>query len=860
MADLRCWKQACAVFLLCAAAAVAAQGQTFTTLVNFDGTNGANPQYGALVQWRDGTLYGTTVQGGNNWGTVFKINTKGTVTTLYSFCPQPGCADGSIPNGLVLAADGNFYGTTYSGGTNDEGTVFRMTPGGKLTTLHSFDGTDGANPYERLVQGVDGNFYGTAALGGNLTCGYSGGCGTVFRINSSGTITTLYTFCSKPNCADGAVPYAGLIQGTDGDFYGAAGLGGNVTCNAFGGCGTLFRLTRTGKLTTLYTFCPQPGCADGSGPFNALVQAADGSLYGTTWGGGDLSCFEPFGCGTVFTIVPGGALKTLHTFEGSDGFDPQTSLIQATDGNFYATTLPREEIHSRRGSCCRRCHATAYLCPYWLPIHLGVNCERHKKGGMHNLSWWKKACAMLAVCAATAIAAQAQVFNYVSFDGPDGANPSHMAFVQGADGGIYGTTEFGGLSNECSNDCGTIFEIASGATPKTLYSFCTQSNCGDGDYPYSELILAPDGSFYGTTQGGGVNGQGTVFEVTAKGTLTILYSFCAQPNCADGSYPFAGLALSDGNFYGTTVSGGSYGYGVVFKITPAGQITTVHNFNSTDGAEPQAMLIQATDGNFYGTTSSGGTYGFGTVFKITPRAQLTTLHNFKMSDGSAPIGGLVQATDGNLYGTTYSGGANNGCFDGCGTIFKIAAHGAFTTLHSFDGADGAYPSATLVQGTDGNLYGTAASGGNPVYGTVFKTTLTGTLTTLHAFDNTDGFGPEGGLLQATSGKFYGTTYQGGDFECHSLYGCGTAYSLDMGLSPFVAFVQAAGKVGQTGGVLGQGFTGTTAVAINGVPANFRVVSDTYLTATVPAGATTGYVTVTTPSGTLTSNVPFRVIP
>jgi uncharacterized repeat protein (TIGR03803 family) len=462
---------------------------------------------------------------------------------------------------------------------------------------------------------------------------------------------------------------------------------------------------------------------------------------------------------------------------------------------------------------------------------------------------------LLLFCVATAVVSPAQVFNFVSFDGPDGANPSHMTFVQGVDGGIYGTTEFGG-----ANEGGTIFKIASGATLNTLYSFCAQSNCGDGAYPFSGLVLATDGNFYGTTQQGGANGQGTFFEVTARGMLTTLYSFCAQPDCIDGSYPFAGLALSDGNFYGTTQGGGSNGYGVVFKITPTGQITTLHNFNSVDGAEPDAALVQATDGNFYGTTSSGGTYGFGTVFKITPRGLLTTLHNFKMSDGSAPVGGLMQAIDGNLYGTTYSGGPNNGCFDGCGTIFKIVVHSGFTTLHSFDGADGAYASATLVQATDGNLYGTTASGGNPVYGTVFKTTLAGTLTTLHAFDNADGFGPDGGLLQSTSGKFYGTTYQGGDFACGSPYGCGTVFSLDMGLGPFVAFVLPAGKVGQTGGILGQGFTGTTSVLLNGTPVTFTVVSDTYIRGTVPVGATTGYVSVTTPSGTLTSNVPFHVLP
>ena len=150
----------------------------------------------------------------------------------------------------------------------------------------------------------------------------------------------------------------------------------------------------------------------------------------------------------------------------------------------------------------------------------------------------------------------------------------------------------------------------------------------------------------------------------------------------------------------------------------------------------------------------------------------------------------------------------------------------------------------------------------PGCGTIFQITPAGVLTTLHSFDGTDGDFPAGGLFQATNGILYGTTASGGKYTSDDCYEetCGTLFSLDMGLSPFVAFVVPAGKVGQTGGILGQGFIGTTSVMLNGVPANFKVVSDTYLTATVPAGATTGYVTVTTPSGTLTSNVPFRVIP
>jgi len=412
------------------------------------------------------------------------------------------------------------------------------------------------------------------------------------------------------------------------------------------------------------------------------------------------------------------------------------------------------------------------------------------------------------------------------------------------------------------------------------------------------LIQGTDGNFYGTTQLGGNNtdypcnddgGCGTLFKITSDGTLTTLYSFCALSNCTDGANPESGLVQGvDGNLYGTTGDGGDvscnapYGCGTVFKIALPGGLTTLHSFAGPDGASPYySGLIQGTDGEFYGTTSGGGDgascpqEGCGTAFRITSAGTLTTLYSFcaqpNCSDGVSPLAGLVQAADGDFYGTTLGGG-NSSCLGGygCGTVFKITPAGKLTTLHGFVLADGAYPYSGLVQGTDGNFYGTTYEGGantcsTGICGTVFSMKPQGSLSTLHSFDSTDGAAPIGGLMQATSGIFYGTTYAGGFFKgtCYgeSLYdGCGTVYSIDMGLGPFISFSpHSYGKKGQTEGILGQGLTGSTSVSFNGAPATFTVVSDTYIKATVPAGATTGYVTVTTPSGTLTSNVPFQVL-
>jgi uncharacterized repeat protein (TIGR03803 family) len=255
--------------------------------------------------------------------------------------------------------------------------------------------------------------------------------------------------------------------------------------------------------------------------------------------------------------------------------------------------------------------------------------------------------------------------------------------------------------------------------------------------------------------------------------------------------------------------------------------------------------VQATNGNFYGTTDGGGAYGYGTIFEIT--GTLTTLHSFDGTDGADPDGGLVQATNGNFYGTTHMGEAK-----GDGTVFEITSGATLHTLRSFDGTDGANPVGGLVQATNGVFYGTTYAGGDNGDGTVFEITSGGTLTTLHSFDGTDGANPNGGLVQATNGTFYGTTYAGG------ANGDGTVFSLSVGLGPFVETLPTSGKVGAGVTVLGTNLTGATKVRFNGTTATFAVISSSEIKTTVPAEATTGNIEVTTPSGTLKSNIGFLV--
>jgi len=491
-----------------------------------------------------------------------------------------------------------------------------------------------------------------------------------------------------------------------------------------------------------------------------------------------------------------------------------------------------------------------------------------KAKNMSRPSGCKKACDLFLLCLLAAIAAPAQTFTSISsFDVTNGANPQWGPLVQGIDGNFYGTTSGGGIYNSgCfrSSDgyCGTVFKVTPGGTLTTLHPF---DNGADGSGPMPGLILATDGNFYGVNSNGGDFsvcfgiGCGVAFKIIPGGTFTTLdeFNFTITANSVS-----ALVEGTDGNFYGTGVNGGisgcgpaADGCGSIFKMTSGGTLTALHKFDFSDGWDPQgAALIQGKDGSFYGETPGGGSSSncsnnCGTIFKVGPLGVYAVLHNFDGTDGGGPQGGLIQAADGNFYGTAGVGGAH-----GDGTVFRISAEGAFTTLHSFDGSDGSNPDAGVIQASDGSFYGTTLSGGAHGDGTVFKITVGGKLTTLHNFGGNDGSNPYAGLLQATDGTFYGTTYAGG------ADGDGTVFSLSVGLGPFVSFVSNSGEVGETAEILGRGFTGTTAVSFDGTPAVFSVQSDTYLTATVPVGATTGSLTVTEPSGTLKSNTEFRVTP
>ena len=367
-----------------------------------------------------------------------------------------------------------------------------------FTTLVSFSGRNGSSPDAALIEGSDGNFYGTTDVGGVACAPY--GCGTIFQVTADGTLTDIYFFKG----ADGKVPMAKLVQGSDGNFYGTTSEGGHHFNCGGSGCGTVFKVTPQGSLTMLHSFCGD--CGDGNDP-RGLVQVDDNTFLGTT-----CSIASP-DSGGVFKITSGGKFTILHTFCSETG---------CTDGN----------------------------CAY------GV------------------------------------------------LTPS-------GDGGFYGTTAYGGASG-----WGTIFKITSDGTLTTVHSF----NFTDGGLPFAGLIRASDGNFYGTASagGGGTLGGGEVFKMTPAGVFSTLYVFCLQAGCSDGESPGALVEGSDGNLYGTTASGGIYGaYGTIFRITLDGVLTTLHSFNGTDDGAGPSALIESHAGIFYGTTYGYANLGGkGTVFSL----------------------------------------------------------------------------------------------------------------------------------------------------------------------------------------------------------------------------------------------------
>lgn len=376
------------------------------------------------------------------------------------------------------------------------------------------------------------------------------------------TITTLYSFTGG---VDGLEPAGPLVRDIAGNIYGVTTAGGDPSCVNPYGCGTVFRLDAQGNKTVLYSFT---GKTDGATPVAGLIEDNAGNLYGTTNYGGHLNCGIPSGCGTVFKIDAAGNFKVLYRFTGA----------------------------------------------------------------------------------------------------PDGANPEG-ALTRDAQGNLYGTTINGGTLGNCLAGCGTIFKISAAGKETVLYSF---TGALDGGTPYGHLVRDSFGNLYGTTNMGGDpncfggGGCGVVFKVSVDGTESVLHSFAGG---GDANFPQGGLVFDQGAFYGTANAGGAFDYGAVFRIDKAGHERVVHSFGPLPDAGFPSELIHDSAGALYGTGVLGGSLGVGVLYKLDLTGTETLLYSFGVnaSDGWNPTGSLIQDAAGRLYGTTTNGGNDSVR----GTVFEF---------------------------------------------------------------------------------------------------------------------------------------------------------------------------------------------
>jgi uncharacterized repeat protein (TIGR03803 family) len=518
--------------------------------------------------------------------------------------------------------------------------------------------------------------------------------------------------------ADAGWPNA-LLYTADGRIYGTTQLGGALAH------GSVFVLTPNGigfDFSTVWEFSG----GDGGFPLDGVIQGSDGNFYGTTSQGG------ANGGGTVFRISPSGALTTLHNFAGSDGRRPGAGLVQGADGNFYGTTS--DGGANGFGTVYRIDNAGSFTV-----VHSFVGCEEsatrlvQATDGYLYWSGSRNGCSHGAVFRIDTAGTVTTLYNFsTSWDGPDGFYPSQI--IQGNDGAFYGTSQGGVLGG------GTIFRIDGSGSLTVLHNFRT-----DEPAPSSGLAQGSDGSFYGVTKGGF-----SVFRLDGAGAFTTLHVF----NDSEGKFLFSGVIVGgDGSLYGSASRGGPNLIGTVFQIDRFGAFSTVHSFANAEGYYSYAGLVRGSDGRFYGTTMEGGPDDKGAFFRVDTSGLFSTLYTFNPGESDAywydlvPDGALVEGGDSSFYGTT-AGGGN----DGRGTVYRVDAFGTFSVLHTFNSNDDGAPTAGLVAGPDGNLYGTTS------YGTFFRIDGTGLLTTLHTFGGVES--PRGALTLGSDGSFYGTTIRG----------------------------------------------------------------------------------------------------
>lgn len=812
-----------------------ASGPTFVTLHTFNsyGDGWTPASYDArLLLGSDSNYYGTTTVGGTNGvGTVFQVTSAGVYKTLHSFTGSTTPPDGSSPNGHLIEdpTSGYLYGTTQAGGANSYGTIFKIAKDGTgYSVVYSFAySTDGAYPYAGLVESSS-VLYGVTSQGG------ANSNGTIFKINASGgTLTDLHDFAGSGS--DGSQFYTSLVI-IKSALYGSARAGG-------ANYGTIFTIGTGGTgFSVLHSFAG--GATEGGTP-GGVCDGGNGMLYFTVANG------TTNGYGALESIpTTGGAPTVLKSFaNATDGYNAEGEVVSNGSGSFYgATEYGGTDSTDASGSGVIFKYVTATSTFSDLTTFLGDSSEGASgqpgpiigsDGSLYGVRGTGSVLSDGTIWKASTSVSTSPTVIYSFGDGFfDGRTPDYGSLAFGPDQKFYGTTTAGGAYSN-----GIVYQMALNGTYQIAHEFNGQ-NLLEGSMPQSGLVVAPSGLLYGTTSGGGTYSEGTVYSISTAFDFTPIFDF---GEAAGSNVPSNLVYGTDGNLYGTTLYGGQYNDGAVIRMAPDGSDETVlHSFNGTDGENPNAGLIQASDGNFYGTARTN-TAGFGNVFEYSPTTGFSIVHAFKGSDGSQPSGGVIEGFDGTLYGMTSSGGSDYG------VIYKVAKTGG-STFHDMDDFDyttrGATPYGSLVQGSTGTLYGTAYQGGPNAGGTIFQVGTGGgnsffVLNSLPVTGST-GASPKGSLVEGIDGNIYGTTSVGGVTPTSEAGAdiMGSVFRVQIHSPIINSFSPTSAAPGASITINGSNFAGVTSVSFNGTAATPTSFTATTITVKVPTGATTGQVQVT----------------
>ncbi len=669
----------------------------------------AHPDFANFIQANDGKLYGMTSRGGSHGnGVIFSYDLS---SSTYKKVEDFDGINGARPLGtLMQAIDGKLYGMTNGGGINDAGVIFSIDPlSHTYTKLIDFNDMNGASPFGSLIQASDGKLYGITLQGG------ANNLGVIFSYDP-----LTYTYKKLKDfdySVSGYYPANSLIQAVDGKLYGMTRSGGVYDL------GVIFSFD---PLSSVYTKLWNFDGASGAHPFGSLLQVSDGRLYGMTRSGG------VYKFGVVFSFDPADSIFTkLKEFDktNGDGSNPAGSLVQANDGKLYGLT---------------------------------------PGGGSSSVG--------------TIFSFDPSANIYIKLkdlDYSDGVNPAG-SLLKANDGKLYGVTPDGGKAGYYS---GVIFSFDPATSVyKKLKDFGTN---GNGSNVSASLVQAIDRKLYGVTKWGGTNGYGVIFSFDP-----VFSTFAKRKDFdnVDGANPIGSLVqASDGKLYGMASAGGNSNTasGVIFSFDPLSSVyIKLKDFDLKNGGIPVGSLIEASDGKLYGMTISGGSNSSGIIFSYDPSTSIyAVLKEFDYTDGAYPYGSLVQAVNGKLYGMTANGGSKD-----YGVIFSFDPLSfVYTKLIEFDGINGRTPYGSLIRTKNEKLYGMTSEGGNNNNdaGVIFSfDPLSSTYTKLKDFDGANGSHPAGSLMQASDGKLYGVTVNGGSNDYGVIFSFDPSTSLYTKLKDF----------------------------------------------------------------------------